>query len=659
MNQPMIAIFQTFLFILYCFSIFGFGLWVVLKIMRSEENKIAILTISFFVGLFSHLSLLAIFIPFVSFPIINKVLLAVFGCVSLSVWSKLRELFKTLLKDYPDQNKRTLKYAILFVTVVNVFVNFGTTTYDAFFHEAVSASLTNGNIPLRWPWYPDYYAAYHFGYDLLLAATQDFTLIDMVNAHRPWYFVMPTLLGFYIFSLVYTYFESNFKLALFAGFTFLFFSATALYDLSQIVMGFFSKSDPLLVQIIGIQKNFGHSLTNYTGSSRHVIVFLKYPILFAILHILLFQRKESSRTLIIVMAALLLSFLCLCDEPLFFLCLGAMGLYIIAQRLWFSSQHMPLGLNSFLWILAATVVIIFVQGGLIPTKIFHSEEILPVHSDMYKLGGYSKLILKNTKEFFHFFSTKKFILYQLPILLVVLIYAVSYIKRLKDRNDFFNWSFIIATIFFGGFVFISVFTLSVFPKNIIRTFNIELGTIFLAILLCKATAYLSDRTAFLMRSHTITFLLILLYLPTFVWAGSASLLSVRYYVSNERTYKNKSMAFGRWLRDNLPSYEKVMGVSANYDPSNYQTNPADPRFTGVLSFGGNQYRDPEMIVDFPEYSEARQTVDHEFYTSHSIGYIILPNPIDSTNALRLLDTSKFQEIKSPFTDFRRVFRVLH
>ncbi|KAB2878369.1 hypothetical protein F9K33_13390 [bacterium] len=658
---------QFLLVCIYMFSVFCTGFWLYMHIARPDENKLLIVVMSFFTGLFTFLSVLALLLNVMPLAIANIVLLTICVSVSISVLHEARKIFRQAFLEFEIKVRHKIYIIIFFLTLISVGINFGTPTYDAFFHETLSTSMLNGNFPLKTPWYSDCYLAYHYGFDLLAASTQSFCFIDQLDVHRPWYFIFPVLIFLYLFTLFYSYFYRNYKLAVLCGIAFLFFSLTGLYDLVHFIGRILTGIETTSEIVSYFRRDLGYSLTNYISVSRHVLAFIKYPVFFTVVHILLFKKQDRNPFVFICVSSLLLSFLCLCDEPIFLLTIVSIGLLLLLRTHILKFYDNKTEILMFLLVLSLTGLIVLAQGGLIPTKLFHGDQLLPKNSEIAAIGGYSTLLLKNPSQLFQTFWSLPFLLYKLPVIVGVLIVTYWLVKTKQFRSDLFSWSFVLIAVFISGLAVVSAFTLADDPKNIQRAFNLELGTVFLPLLLIIAAQKYRKFEKIFTKNNMFLFVVILTCFPSTLWISSRSLLSVRYYYSNtsDRDFMNRSVEFGNWQRKNLPKNSIMMGVSAEFDPelyernpSEYQSNPADLRFSGLYSRGGNLAVDHRWMVNLSDYLNARKFVNYEYAVTNGVTHLILQHPLDSTNAALLSDTSKFKEVLSPFSDFRRVFRII-
>ncbi len=638
------------LFIAVILSAYSLGSRITRLSLQESPIPLVRWPLSVFTGLFLQLFLLNILLYFIEFHTAAWV-----TCVlGFLAWlHRCQPQQRPTAEPSWTKKQRQLFAAVSALWVIALLaVHSGTYKYDANYHEAWSLSLQNGNFPMKWPWYPDYYMAYHHGYDLLLAYVQELTGLSSLNSHRPVYVVLSFGLWCLLFGMVFRY-TNRFHVAFWGLLFFFCLSPTAIWDTLRMALSFPQHTGDTgsLVQYASrVFRLKEFDLPAFLGQSMHHAVLMKYPIAFSL--IFLFLEYSASRVRSLpwfgILFVPILCYLALCDEPLFgLLCLSTAYLIWRSDRTAIDRGRQA---RHLFVLFGITAVIVVFQGGLVTAKLFYADRLTPAGSP---LEGGTSLRLAGLDHLVHVASSFNFIL-SAVLAAVVSVVPVSRLAR-DYSTDFRRFWMLLALVLLGGLCAVLALTLGSYEKNLVRAFNVPL----IGLMIGSLAGWVLPFVRRNIQKPLPVVMVVFFCTSSFVWILAGTVLSARYFFSQERSNKERELEFAQWYRRQTNPHGISFGVNPGFSPLEPGTYVIDARYTGRFTFGGSPWRDPDMIADYEDYVRARKKVEPEFLRTHKIAYVVCPAGVDSANAHVLSDSTLFEEIAdNPYRDYKRVFKVL-
>lgn len=635
------------LFALYFFLITYGGLLLLRRLVPSENSLFITLPLATTVGLAIYLALLNLAIHFVSFTLANRILLPVFCLVAfLSCPKSGRFLIPTLKLGLTKFERKALVVSIVVLLVAFTALLSGTFNYDHAWHSTISLSIINGNIPLRWPWYPDYFLGYHYGVDLLKASTQDFCDISQFYSDKPWHIVFIIGTFLFVFGFVQRHAGGKVALPFYAAGCFLFFEMLP-FDLlvnvaSQLVTKIQHGDHKGIYDLLSGFYGEDPAASPYWMASLHKPSMLKYPLFLAIAYLTTVRQSSNSQLFWhIPVVSLLLGFLALSEITMFVVLTGAIIVFFGWQAFKMDRKQMLTSLLSAGCVIFMAVLLALYQGGVLTAKLFYGHLQFPEGSQMARTGGFSDIhiefnILRAMLDVEHIRNGLPFI----GILVLSSVYFM--LNRKAFSRELTGWAALLLITFFVGMSLGLLIQLPVKPTETMRFFLWPLGYVVLGLSLGNLLEnhmrppVWQTKLAHVLLITAITFVSILQIL-------AGSVVSAGYQFSNTKRQVARAEAFGKWLRENLDSDVRLFGF--------------DPRYTGLYSYGGNSWRDFMMMEDYEEYEKAKESIQYEFLRKHRISHLIVDSGKSYENADILFDVNKFEEMSTPYQAGWRVYAL--
>lgn len=635
------------LFALYFFLITYGGFLLLRRLVPSENSLFIILPLATTVGLAIYLTLLNLAIHFVSFTLANRILLPVFCLAAfLSCPKSGRFLIPTLKLSMTKFERSTLIASIIILLVAFTALLSGTFNYDHAWHSTISLSIINGNIPLRWPWYPDYFLGYHYGVDLLKASTQDFCGISQFYSDKPWhvFFIIGTFL--FVFGFVLRHAGGKVALPFYAAGCFLLFEMLP-FDLlvnvaSQLVTKIQNGDHKGIYDLLSGFYGEDPAAGPYWMASLHKPSMLKYPLFLAIAYLITVRQSSNSQLLWhIPVVSLLLGFLALSEITMFVVVTGAIIIFYGWQAFRMDRKQRSMSLLCAGCVLFLAVLLALFQGGVLTAKLFYGHLQFPVGSQMARTGGFSDIHIE-----FNILSTildVEHIRNGLPLIGILLVSSVYFVlyRRVFSR-ELASWAALLLITFLVGMSLGLLIRLPVKPTETMRFFLWPLGYVVLGLSLGHLLEKHMRPSAWPTKlTHVVLIAMITLVSILQILAGSV--VSAGYQFSNTKRQVARAEVFGKWLRENLGSDVRLFGF--------------DPRYTGLYSYGGNSWRDFMMMEDYKDYEKAKESIRYEFLKKHGISHLVVDSGKSYEDADILFDVDKFKEMSTPFQTGWRVYAL--
>lgn len=381
---------------------------------------------------------------------------------------------------------------------------------------------------------------------------------------------------------------------------------------------------------------------SYHGASLHLPSLIKFPVFFVILYLYL-NLKRNSNLFYLIILSIIIATLALCETSIFGLVILCFSLFILYEifKKKFDKKYI---ISSLVIILSATTIAML-QGGLLTTKLFYSYEMSPLGSLISKFGG-DVFSLKINSDFksivgrvirFAFFQN-----YLFPIFLIVALQIKINSSNLLCSSDFKRAIRIFLIILSVGFL-LSILLISPIhgSKNMGRFVLWPVGSLLCGIYVGMVLDMLKNSK---LQKFILILILLTISLASLLRITAGFGLSIGYhFLGNEKKVEYKELFYGNWLKSVLPRDARLFG--------------GKPRYTGLFSYGGNQYRDKELLPEFKRFGKAKRQIDYLFLKKYKITHIVLDGKTYSLNKDILSDTKKFVEIKGPHSDFKKLFKV--
>jgi hypothetical protein len=624
------------LFVIVLFSIwFSIGDAAII-LLNSEKRMLTRIPFSLVIGISMYAVIMPVLMRFLNFRIsmIAALIILVIAAITAVKVSRidLRHFYRIKLEKTP-------LLIILAILLINILAFVGFSDKDSGFHEALSLSLQNGNFPIQYPWYPGWYFPYHYAYNLLCASVSEFSGLLMIDAHKPIYILFVSS----AFLMVSAILQNTLKLSTGKAilYTVLLIGAAPLAYLSFQVNNDIPIDSLKQLQILFADIRNGDVLVlnNYVAEIRHAPSMLKFPVFLTALYVYLFHDSSVLKYLIL---AFVLALTTLIDEPLAIIMIGVIGIIELNNSV---RSKNKINLLRLLISALMLIILVLIQGGLIPTQIFYHNQILPEGSIIAQSGGISNIILRPAKEVIELLIKPKILFFHAIVILAYLI-----IRKRNDAPQALKLLQITTIVYFTGFFFMLIFTFNELEKNWYRTFYSMLY-LFSFIYLIYIIASKIKKKSFAI------FLSTLILVPSIVWYVATIGLSLGYFIGETKPIKLQLAKNGEIIRENIRADAILMSIDNEFEVNRYLSDPLNNRFTGLYSIGGYRPRDYSYIPDYNRFVEAKKCVDQEFLDKMNVDYILTFKQIDSCNSI-LTQSKYFNEISFDGLTNLRVFKYL-
>jgi len=635
------------------------GLVAVRSVASRERDILVIVPISMFVGLSLFLLLLNLALYLAPFSYANRILPFVLFVAAVLLAQKGTFQINEYKLDLDFGERRVFSILAFGIALAFSLVVWGTFYADNIWHASLAMTIRNGNThPLMWPWYPDYHYAYHYGFDLLMASTQDFCGINQFYSDKPWHVLIAVGIFAFLVGFVKRSFGGNFRAGICAGIFCLFLSSLsfpdALRGIFHVVQTAINISAREAYESLAeMYRRPSHEPIALFDASLHRPSLIKYPVYFAFVYLYVHGNKQGRGAIAhVVIHALLLAFLCLGDESMFGLACAGMSLFWLAEFLRAErGQRLAIVLRAASILLLAGIVAI-VQGGYFTTLLFHGNDQYPPGSLLHTGGQYDRFAIRPTPYFasrplltFDLHVWRAFFMnYALPLTGFIALHWRIFRQREPCSKEWFDAFLVWCFTFWVGFLLAGLVYIPFADQMISRLYPWPVASASVGIWMALwVWPKLEPRSKF--RRLLALLLIAVLCFSTFVRMGAGACLSVAYQFSNEKKRRERWVDFGQWIEHNIPPGSRTLG--------------AEPRYTGRFSWGGHPERDAAMFSEseLQRFEAARTHPDYEFLKMNKVTHFVLNAEHVQPSRSDLSDTNRFAEIRTPFTRFWRLYEV--
>lgn len=654
---------STLLFVVYFTFIAVPGFVLSRRFSPAEKHWLVLLPLSVVAGMSVYLFGLNLWLYLFPLATANKAWAFMFfaGGVLLGKKSGAFRIDELSVDLSRDERRVFLCFLAVFTCLFALLI-WGTFYADNIYHTTLAISLQNGNAhPLLWPWYPGKYWAYHYGYDLLKAATQDFCGINQQYSDKPWYVVLVAAVFCFVTGFVKRSFGGNYRVGLAAAVCVLLFCGFASVNMIEaaVRIALDALHQPVKETydaLIGYYKGAQGQDISFFAASLHKPMLMRFPVFLSLVYFFIQgPKKKAFDWAYVVFHVALLALLGLCDESLFGLTGLGLGLFTLSKLL-----LLPRGEKLTFFSHAMTVLILggitaVVQGGVLTTLFFHgSEQYLP-GSENAMAGGLARLSLRDN---FTFALNPVFTLnwktlgvqlwhFLVPMFCFVALQVSTYRNRTRFSPEWRDTFLVWCLTFWIGFFIAGLFMVAQNDLVTGRMYLWPMLTLSTGVCLALWIGSFFDRRGKQKLGAWITCLVLALFLTgTLFRIGAGCAMSVAFQVSNEKKQMRKDLEYGNWLRHLMPRDTVTFGI--------------DARYTGLFSFGGNPFLDDLAIPksELEPYQKAKAVVDRGFLVRNKVTCLVLDRTRFEANREVLTNHNHFVEVAGPYTNDYRAFLVL-
>jgi hypothetical protein len=626
----MLIIFNTVLFFVWIALLFFNGRFWVRLLGMDKENALLKGTAACILGIavfIVALNALCYALPFQT---------AVFTALAVNILAAVLGMKRAYFAlKYPDiswmqPNRNAFMGIVIIFGLLIAFIHAGTAFYDAHFHQAVSFTLINDHFPLRWPWYPGLSLDYHYAFNLLMASTKVLTGIDMFYANDPMAIALTVSAICFVFGLIYSFTTSKW-MSLWGSLTFaLFYGLTVIDTLNHTVEDLRNMSNLLDLQqwVDWIIANVPQS--GFLFESFRWPVVLEIPVVLMVVFLLarIFEDPEWINPVRIIITGVLTGFVALCEETLF----GAIGLGMMLVMLITALTRYDLFKKVFLSLFSLGVIasmVAVLQGGVLRSMVLGgsmaADPILKssINSELYFMA-------EPIGNFFDSISWKKM---DIMMLLLLVVAAILFSLKYARRSKYILLVF--CTIFVAGFFVAGIITNEYRADQFGRMYYFWIPSTGFGIIL---GAFIEKTTKTWRRIGWGLGIVLIsgsLLTVTGLFIRSSHFL----FFSKQAVEIRTKIKAGSWMDDKLPKNAIVFGQ--------------DPRFSGLLSLGGNKYFD-HLYLDTSAVNAALAVLDINYFIKSRINYLYL----DTTQyASSLILNRNLSMVPGPFEKNKVLFKI--
>lgn len=368
------------LVLLFLSIIVYFGVSITMKLLK-ESRIYLIIPLSICLGIAFYIMVLNLLSYYVAFKL------------SVYVALLLMLIVAALLRPFSLQNNKLVLglpkkiiYLVgataLIIAFWIAYIAYNSYFFDATFHFPLSYTIAHGNFPVMNPYAPSFYYQYHYGIDLLMAATN---LITGIRIPRTLDLLSPIIalaVFLMVFAIVTTY-SKNWRAGYLAALLFFYgggFRYLGIFSLKIDNLNLLK--DPNFVTIHDlshglIADTFSVNIFNYPGALA-TLIYLGLVYVFI-------KNLENRHLTHGFMTAMLLGALALAREDYFLLLIASFSIFVLIEICWKFPNPRKLILHTlFIFLLAGFIVLC--QGGVLTDLLLHRKEALPFLGIAGKIG---------------------------------------------------------------------------------------------------------------------------------------------------------------------------------------------------------------------------------------------------------------------------------
>lgn len=527
------------------------------------------------------------------------------------------------------------------------YIHIGTHIYDAHAHQALAYTFLSGNLPPKSPWYPDFFMPYHYAFMILMSASKVVARIEILYSNDPWHVVLTLVSMSFVFGVLYEY-TKKFVVASMAALFFVFGYGLVSVNLFKIVLENVGRELSLggLLQMFTHINQAGFQESFFAASLRWPVV-LEVPVLLtALLFVTEFVRNDST-VLQKIVTGVLFGFIALCEESLFVIGASAVALVLVWINVTRREHRLDKPIYAGIWIGLPAVFVALLQGGFFTTSLLINP--LKMGSVPTVRGFHTFSFGWNFIPQFRGWPVTQY-LYDANfwylvdgILLTGVVILTGYLVVKKKGSlgvSLHYMAVYLGAIFISGFLAATFVHWSISPKQMDRMYYFWIPWLFTGALM----GWLLERSRYRWHRWCMVVCIGSLLSGSLLFTLSLAGTATGYlFFSKQKKLIEEKIRVGNWLNDHLPHNVRL---------SNF-----DPRYSGLMSHGGNRYLDKARGLD-DSLKQALERLDLEYYRRHNVTHIYLDTATYDPGVIQyLIHRSELVPIPGPFEAHCQLYAI--